>query len=90
MASPTLEFLTRPGCHLCDNARETVRTVAAEYGVDVTETNIDDDHRLTEEYGEEIPVVLIDGSMHTCWWVDAGRLRTALQKRGEEPGTSGQ
>lgn len=74
-----VELLTRPGCHLCDDARAAVLAVAGEEGVDVAETNIDDDAALTEKYGEEIPVVLIDGRVHTYWKVDAQRFRAALR-----------
>ncbi|GAB3558043.1 glutaredoxin family protein [Spelaeicoccus albus] len=74
-----VELLTRPGCHLCDAARETVLREAAAAGIEVRETNIDDDAELTRRYGEEIPVVLIDGRVHTYWRVDAGRFRAALE-----------
>lgn len=78
-ASVTL--LTRPGCHLCDAARETVTDVAATVpGVRLTELSIADDPRLAEKYAEEIPVVLINDRVHNIWRVDADRLRRALEE----------
>lgn len=77
-----VELLTRPGCHLCDDAGRIVRAVAEEEGASVEETNINDDPALTARYGEEIPVVLIDGRVHTYWKVDAGRFRSALRAVG--------
>lgn len=84
MAEPRITLLTKPGCHLCDDARSAVHGVLAEAefvdaGMVVDEKNILDDAELTAEYAEEIPVVLIDGRVHTIWRVEPERLRTALR-----------
>ena len=52
--------------------------VAEDLGVPWEERSILDDPGLLEEYGEQIPVVLIDGRQHTFWRVDEQRLRAAL------------
>jgi hypothetical protein len=72
-------MLGKPGCHLCDDARAIVTDVLTEFP-DVTfdERSILDDPALLDEYAEEIPVVLIDGRVHTIWRVDPARLRAAL------------
>jgi glutaredoxin len=72
-------MLGKPGCHLCDDARAIVTEVLTEFP-DVTfdERSILDDPALLDEYAEEIPVVLIDGRVHTIWRVDPARLRAAL------------
>jgi glutaredoxin len=69
---------TRPGCHLCDDARAVVESVCAELGVGWDEVDIDGSEELTRKYGEEIPVTLVDGRQHDYWRVDPGRLRRAL------------
>lgn len=75
----TVTLLSRPGCHLCDDARAIVERVVAEVGgVSMEERSILDDEALLERYRDEIPVVLIDGRLHTIWRVDEARLRTAL------------
>lgn len=75
----TVTLLTKPGCHLCDAAREVVLGVVAETAnVEFTEESILDDAELYDRYVEEIPVVLIDGAVHNIWRVDAHRLRAAL------------
>jgi glutaredoxin len=77
----TVTLLSKPGCHLCDAAREVVATVVAESpGTRFVETSILDDPELYDRYVEEIPVVLINGSVHNIWRVDADRLRGALQE----------
>jgi glutaredoxin len=77
----TVTLLTKPGCHLCDAAREiVVDVVAATPGVEFVETSILDDPEAYDRYVEEIPVVLINGAVHNIWRVDADRLRNALQE----------
>lgn len=70
----------RPGCHLCDDAREVVAAVCAELGVAWEERDITRDEELYRRYWEQIPVVLVDGRQHTFWRVDPERLRRALRE----------
>ena len=76
---PRVLLYTKPGCHLCDDAREVVATVCAELGEEFTEVDISTSAELQERYGEEIPVTVVDGRQHDYWRVDAGRLRRALR-----------
>lgn len=79
MPATTVTLLSRPGCHLCDDARAIVTRVVGEVGgVAFEERSILDDETLLERYRDEIPVVLIDGAVHTIWRVDETRLRSAL------------
>jgi hypothetical protein len=74
-------LLTRPGCHLCDAAREIVTAVVASTaGARLVERSIADDQQLSDRYAEEIPVVLINDRIHNIWRVDADRLRRALEE----------
>jgi glutaredoxin len=79
--APRLRLLGRPGCHLCDDARTIVAAVAAEAGVAWDEVDVDSDGDLADEYGDRVPVVLLDGQEHAYWRVDAERLRAALGGR---------
>ncbi len=69
---------TRPGCHLCDDARAVVARVCADLGETFVEVDITTDDDLEDRFGEEIPVTLVDGRQHDFWRVDETRLRTAL------------
>jgi glutaredoxin len=80
VAAPRVTLYSRPGCHLCDDARAVVEQVCAELGESYAEISIDDDPELRRRYGEEIPVTLVDGAQHDFWRVDAGRLRAALTR----------
>jgi len=80
-----ITLVTKPGCHLCDAARDVVASVVADLEseasvapITVEEVSILDDPALLAKYEEEIPVVLIDGRVHNIWRVDPVRLRTAL------------
>ena len=76
---PSVTLLGKPGCHLCDDARVIVQGVLADHPeVSFEELSILDDPELLDRYVEEIPVVLIDGRVHTIWRVDESRLRAAL------------
>ena len=78
MSSPRVTLYTRPGCHLCDDARAVVERVCAELGEEYAEVDIDSDPALLHRFGEEIPVTFVDGRQHDFWRVDEQRLRTAL------------
>ena len=84
--TPRVTLYTRPGCHLCDDARAVVAAVCADLGESFTEVDIDGDPELTRRYGEEIPVTLVDGVQHDYWRVDADRLRRALRGRAPDRG----
>jgi glutaredoxin len=83
-----LTLLTKPGCHLCDDARlaveATVREVVGELGlaataVGLTELNILEDEALKSRYFEEIPVLLINGKVHNYWRIDPVRFAEAMR-----------
>ncbi|GAB3869255.1 glutaredoxin family protein [Dactylosporangium cerinum] len=74
-----LTLYTRPGCHLCDVAKEAMARVAAATGEEWTEIDITGDDALEDEYGFRIPVVLLDGKEHGYWRVEEDRLRRDIQ-----------
>lgn len=76
-----ITLLSRPGCHLCDEARTVIERVAAEVGVGWSERDITASTADTEEYWDKIPVTLVDGVMHDFWSVSEHRLRAALVPR---------
>jgi glutaredoxin len=73
-----ITLYTKPGCHLCDDAKVAVERIAAASGVGWTEIDITDDTDLMDEYGEMIPVILLDGRVHGYWRVEEERLRRDL------------
>jgi len=73
-----ITLLGRPGCHLCDDAREVISRVAGDLGVPWEEVDIDSSEELREKYWEMIPVTLVDGVQHDFWRVSEDQLRAAL------------
>lgn len=71
----TLLLYTRDGCHLCDEARETLEQHRP-WLPEVTELDIDHDPRLIERYGDCVPVVAVDGKVRF-----RGRVSPVLLRR---------
>ncbi|MBA3738373.1 MAG: glutaredoxin family protein [Actinobacteria bacterium] len=65
---------SRPGCHLCDIARETILAQRERLGFEFEEVDIEADEELELEYGIRIPVVDVDGEEAFEITVDAARL----------------
>lgn len=79
-AAPRITLLSRPGCHLCDDARSVIERVAADLGVAFEERDITLSADDLAQYSEMIPVTLIDGVQHDFWRVSEDRLRAALRR----------
>jgi len=75
-----ITLYSRPGCHLCDEARVVIERVCLALGTAYDEIDIDSDPELLRRFGEEIPVTFVDGRQHTFWRVDEARLRAALAR----------
>jgi hypothetical protein len=74
---------TRPGCHLCDEARDAIlalRTSGGEFAL--REIDIDGDDELHARFLERIPVVEVDGKIVAELHVEPAALRVALGERG--------
>jgi glutaredoxin len=69
---------TRPGCHLCDDARTAIEAICSELGETYDEVSIEGDPDLERRFGHEVPVTFVDGKQHDYWRVDPARLRAAL------------
>ncbi len=77
-ASARVRLYSKPGCHLCDDARAVIERVCADLGTSYDEVDINTSPDLVRQYGEEIPVTLVDDARHDFWRVDEQRLRRAL------------
>lgn len=78
-ADHDVTFLTRSGCHLCHVAHEVLNDLQSEFGFAVEVIDIDavaaERPELRAEYGDRVPVVLLDGREHSYWEVDVPRFR---------------
>jgi glutaredoxin len=76
----SITLLSRPGCHLCDEARSVIARVAADLGVPWEERDITRSDSDLRDYWDQIPVTFIDGVQHDFWHVSEQRLRAALSR----------
>lgn len=74
----TVTLLTKPGCHLCEDAREVVTGVCEQTGSEYRERDITGDPQLLRDYAEYVPVVFVDGAPWDRLRIDAARLRAVL------------
>ena len=78
----TVTLYAKPGCHLCDDARDTLEAVLSDFDgrAVLTEIDIEEDAALMRQYGEEIPVVMIGDRRHSQWFVDDTKFRDRLER----------
>ena len=69
---------TRVDCHLCEVAVAEVESIAAETGASWSSVDVDADPEDRAEYGDRVPVILVDGVEHGYYRVEPERLRRAL------------
>jgi glutaredoxin len=79
-------LLTRDGCSMCETARRRLVDLATELGFELSTTDVDAEAAagnpaLRAEFGDRLPVVLLDGREHSYWEVDESRLRNDLAGR---------
>jgi glutaredoxin len=81
MVTSMVTVVSRQGCHLCEVAEADVARICGELGVEWAVTDVDTDPELRAEYGDRVPVILIDEQEHGYWRVEEDRFRTALADR---------
>ena len=70
---------TRVACHLCEVAVQEVQSIAAESGATWSAVDVDANPDDRAEYGDRVPVILVDGVEHGYYRVEPERLRRALR-----------
>lgn len=83
LVSPEVTLLTRTHCPACTAAEADVRRICGELGVTWTTGDVDADRELRAQYGDRVPVILIDGREHGFWKVEEERFRRALSSRAQ-------
>ncbi|MGB3483918.1 MAG: glutaredoxin family protein [Mycobacterium sp.] len=86
MSRAQVELLTRDGCSICVRVREQLAELSGELDFDLTTVDVDalaaaGDSALRAEFGDRLPVVLLDGVEHSYWDVDEPQLRADLAAR---------
>jgi glutaredoxin len=71
---------TRPGCHLCDDAKANILAAGCSADFTIEEINIDEDPNLKARYQHDIPVILINGIKVFKYSVDPKEFRRKLKR----------
>jgi glutaredoxin len=79
-------LLTRHGCSICERTAARLAELSDELGFELTTTDVDAEaaagnSALRAEFGDRLPVVLLDGREHSYWELDEPRLRADLGQR---------
>ena len=75
-----ITVFTRHGCHLCDVAVEVLEGMSDELHFEIEKIYIDANAELEKLYGEQVPVIHIDGVHHDFFRVDPERFKSSLEK----------
>lgn len=86
MTRPQVRLLTRAGCTICARVHAQLAELAAELDFYLEDIDVDaaaaaGNSALRAEFGDRLPVVLLDGREHSYWEVDEARLRKDLADR---------
>jgi glutaredoxin len=80
-ASPReVTLYTRPGCHLCEEAKAAIEPLLREFGANLREVNIDEDPVLKNRYGWDIPVIFLGAHKAAKHRVDVEQFRRQLRE----------
>ncbi len=77
---PLVTIYSRTGCHLCENAEATIKSLQNELDFELEVKLIDGSDELEKLYGHEVPVIHIDGEHHDFFRVDVERFKSSLGK----------
>jgi glutaredoxin len=75
----TVTVYSRSGCHLCEIAIDRISSVINDYKFTLDIVLIDQNSELEKEFGEQVPVILIDNKIHDYWRVDLERFTKAIK-----------
>lgn len=86
MSRAHVELLTRAGCGICERVYRRLAELAVEWDFELSSTDVDaaaadGNSGLRAEFGDRLPVVLLDGREHSYWDVDEDRLQADIQAR---------
>lgn len=82
MSAHQVTLLGRANCHACIEAEVDLFRICGEIGIELSIIDVDSDPELRAEYGDMVPVILINGEEHGYWKVDEERFRAALRSWG--------
>ncbi len=83
----SLRLYSRRECHLCEEMEKVVRRVSEDFDVRFEIVDVDLDSELVAHYGEEVPVLLVNGRKFAKYRIGEGRLRWKLLREAARGGS---
>ena len=80
--TPAVTLYSRPGCCLCDDMKATVAEVRADTAFSLTEIDISAQPELEARFGQDIPVLFVNGRKAFKYRLTARALRRRLHRSG--------
>lgn len=85
LAAPRdVTIYSRPGCHLCEEAKAQIAPLLKEFGARLTEINIDEDPELRARYDYDVPVFFLGARKAAKHSVDLAQFRRQLRDAPSE------
>jgi glutaredoxin len=75
---PTVTLMVREGCGSCVRVRDQIAPVCVEAGAELQVVDVDSTRATAVEFGDRVPVVLVDDEEVACWEIDDDELVEAL------------
>ena len=75
-----LTLYTRKDCCLCEEMKSTIRQVAEHFPLAIQEFDVDTSQELQEQYGNEVPVLFVNGRKAFKYRITAKELENRLKK----------
>ena len=76
-----LILYSRPGCHLCEEMKAVIERIGQELPLALDEIDISVDPDLERRYGDQIPVLVVDGRRVAKYRISEQDLRRSLRAR---------
>jgi glutaredoxin len=86
MSKPHVVIYSRPGCHLCDEAKAAILSAGCGDQFVLEEINIESDEELLRKYKYDIPVIAINGVEMFIHRVDRDEFKTRIKRISESGG----
>jgi glutaredoxin len=85
LAAPRdVTIYSRPGCHLCEEAKAQIAPILKEFDARLTEINIDEDPELRARYDYDVPVIFLGARKAAKHRVDPVQFRRQLRDAGPQ------
>lgn len=75
-----VELMVRESCGSCARVAVQIQPVVDKHAASLSLVDVDGDPELAAEYGDRVPVVVIDGEEFACWEVDNQELAEELSR----------